>query len=98
MALELTTIFTPPSSCSTHWTYEAELYNSMSGGLLIQNAFYEDVDKDCFPSGLDVRGRLSLSQVYSPGHCPVGYSTPTKFLDGAVTTAVCCYSSVNASP
>ncbi|WPH02113.1 Hypothetical protein R9X50_00496800 [Acrodontium crateriforme] len=87
----LTTIFTPPASCKTHWTYEAQDYNSVSGGLLIQNAFSEIPDDSCFPTGFSGFGRApSIVQVFSPGACPVGYATAGNTYNGPVTTAICC--------
>lgn len=89
--LPLTTIFTPPASCSSHWTYEASYYNSISGGLLLQNAEKENLDVACFPSGFAGYGRApSFIQVYSPGACPSGYTTPAVFYNSGTTTAVCC--------
>lgn len=86
----LTTIFTPPSSCRTHWTYEASFYNSVSGGLLLQNALSSSLDTACFPPSFSNAGRASVSQIYSPGQCPIGYSTPAQYVNGAITTLVCC--------
>ena len=48
-ALPLTTIFTPPSSCGSSWTYEGSYYNSVSGGFFIQNALDNPVDTDVYP-------------------------------------------------
>jgi hypothetical protein len=90
ISLPLTTTFTPPSSCSSSWTYEAEYYNSVPGGLLLQNALATPLDTDCFPSGFSNNGRASSRQVYSPGFCPVGYTSPVVIQGGYVTTAVCC--------
>ena len=72
--LSLTTIFTPPSSCRTHWTFEGSFYNSILGGLLLQNALAEALDTACFSPGFSSAGRASLSQVYSPEQCPIGYA------------------------
>lgn len=88
--VSLTTIFTPPFSCRTHWTYEESFYNSVSRGLLLQNALASPLDVACFPPGYSNYGRASLSQIYSPGHCPVGYITPAQYLNGMTTTFICC--------
>lgn len=91
----LTTIFTPPAGCSTHWTYEAAFYNSIPNGLLIQDALSEHPDSSCFPSGWAGFGRApSETQIFSPGACPSGYATAANSYNGAVTTAVCCPSYV----
>ena len=87
----LTTIFTPPSSCSSSWTYEMEFYNSIPGGLLLQNALSVSIDTDCFPSGFAYEGRVpDPIEVYSPGACPAGYATATESFNGDTTLAVCC--------
>lgn len=93
-ALSLTTIFTPPSSCKSHWTYEGSFYNSVSGGLLLQNAIEGSPDTDCFPPDFTNNGRASQSQLYSPGHCPDGYATPAQYVDKSITTMICCQRSV----
>jgi hypothetical protein len=86
----LTTVFTPPASCLSLWTYEAAYYNSIPGGLLIQNALPEKLDSDCFPSNFDGAGRTIGNQIYSPGACPFGYKTAGNTFNGATTTAICC--------
>lgn len=94
----LTTIFTPPATCVSHWTYEGEFYNSISGGLLIQDVLQAYPDTDCFPTDFSANGRApAVAQVYSPGACPIGYSTAENFYNGAVTTAVCCLTYVKHS-
>lgn len=88
----LTTIFTPPASCSTAFTFEGSYYNAIPSGLLIQNAVADYQNTACFPSGFTQYGRaVHNSFVYSPGACPVGYSTAAAF-PGETTTAVCCQS------
>jgi hypothetical protein len=86
----LTTIFTPPVSCSSSWTYEAQNYNSVSGGLLLQNALGVEIDSDCWPPDFEDSGRGQASEVYSPGYCPSGYTSPAVFDGGVATTAICC--------
>ena len=87
----LTTRFTPPASCNTHWTYEAEYYNSVEGGVLIQNAIEEHPDTDCFPPDFEGFGRApSATQLYSPGACPIGYETAEALYNGDTTLANCC--------
>ncbi|QSS52583.1 hypothetical protein I7I53_08273 [Histoplasma capsulatum var. duboisii H88] len=88
-AIPLTTVFTPPSSCSSSWTYEGSYYNSVTGGLLIQNVFASH-DFNCFPPSFEGSGRGQNQQVYSPGFCPVGYTSPAATTVNGVTTAVCC--------
>ena len=82
---------TPPVSCSSSWTYEMEFYNSIPGGLLLQNALSVDVDTNCFPSGFGYDGRVADPiEVYNPGACPAGYTTATESFNGDITLAVCC--------
>jgi len=86
----LTSVFTPPASCSSSWTYEAQTYNSVTGGLLLQNALQE-IDPACFPSGYSGYGRAPFTTyVFSPGVCPSGYTTAAENLDGGTLSAVCC--------
>jgi hypothetical protein len=87
----LTTIFTPPSSCISSWTYEAELYNTVPEGLLIQNDLSQSLDTACFPTGFIYNGRVpDPIEVFSPGACPVGYTTATESFSDGTTLAVCC--------
>lgn len=87
----MSAVFTPPADCSKSWTYEDEFYNSVEGGLLIQNQDSTSLDESCFPTEFGMYGRAPSSiQVYSPGACPKGYSTPGQFQNGGTTTAICC--------
>lgn len=84
-------VFTPPSSCSSHWTYEGQAANSVTGGILIQNAGAGRNDESCYPSGFGGWGRApSYIQIFSPGVCPSGYTTANNNYNGQTTTAVCC--------
>lgn len=84
-------VFTPPSSCSSHWTYEAQAANSVTGGLLLQNAWAGQDDTPCHPPGFCGWGRApSYIQIFSPGVCPSGYTTANNNYNGPTTTAVCC--------
>jgi hypothetical protein len=90
----LTTIFTPPASCSTSWTYEGEYFNALSDGLLMQNVL-SNFDTRCWPASFTGNGRANgLSnfpiQIYSPGICPSGYTTAAGFTDSGTTTEICC--------
>jgi hypothetical protein len=68
-----------------------EFYNSIPGGLLLQNALSMDVDTTCFPSGFVYNGRVAYPiEVYSPGACPAGYTTAAESFNGDTTLAVCC--------
>lgn len=87
------TIFTPPSPCSTSWTYEPEGANGVESGLIIQNAV--SFVSSCFPSDFDQVGRMQGSLIYSPGWCPVGYTSADVAIDREVTTAICCLSYVH---
>ncbi|OJJ41680.1 hypothetical protein ASPWEDRAFT_48203 [Aspergillus wentii DTO 134E9] len=88
--IPLTTVFTPPASCSSHWTYEPSGYNLVGDGLLLQNAIAND--PSCFPSGFSHVGRAQGTQVFSPGYCPGGYTSANVAIDGPTTTAICCIS------
>ena len=91
----LSTVFTPPASCSSSWTYEGSVYNGVASGLLLQNAVGDILDTECFPPGYEGNGRLPAPQVFSPGACPHGYVTQSPVLvDAGVTTASCCAKSV----
>ena len=90
----MSAIFTPPPDCTNSWTYEDALYNSVPGGLLIQNMDSVSLDSTCFPASFSGNGRAPSSiQVYSPGACPSGYATPGQFQNSFTTTAICCPSS-----
>ncbi|KAL4946092.1 hypothetical protein BDV06DRAFT_159755 [Aspergillus oleicola] len=86
----MTKIFTPPEACATSWTYEPEQANEVSGGLIIQNAL--TFEPTCFPSSFSQVGRMEASRIYSPGWCPVGYTSADVAVDGDITTAICCLS------
>ncbi|KAL4924531.1 uncharacterized protein BDV17DRAFT_274222 [Aspergillus undulatus] len=88
--LSMSEVFTPPSACATSWTYEPEQANDVTGGLIIQNA--ATLEPTCFPSSFSQVGRIPVSQIYSPGYCPVGYTSADVAVDGPTTTAVCCLS------
>jgi hypothetical protein len=86
--LSMTEVYTPPDACSTSWTYEGEYYNSVRGGLLLQNAL--TANTRCFPSGFRNSGRSEGHQIFSPGYCADGYTSAGLDFDGPTTTAVCC--------
>ncbi|KAJ6082943.1 hypothetical protein N7467_007078 [Penicillium canescens] len=91
--LAMTTVFTPPASCSSSWTFEPSGANNIASGLLLQNAAASDnADPNCFPSGYTHFGRQTASIAYSPGVCPVGYTTANLVIHNPVTTAQCCLS------
>ncbi|KAJ5648082.1 hypothetical protein N7490_004454 [Penicillium lividum] len=59
----------------------------------MQNCVSVDGDNTaCWPSGFEKWGRTSASQVFSPGHCPVGYTSAAMTVAESVTGAVCCLS------
>ncbi|KAI9930019.1 hypothetical protein MW887_011829 [Aspergillus wentii] len=86
--IPLTTIFTPPASCSTRFTYEPPAYNTFQNGVLLQNAVA--VDSACFLPGFTNLGRFQGSQTFSPGYCPMGYTSANININGPQTTAICC--------
>lgn len=92
--IPLTTVFTPPTQCATDWQYEPSAYNDEFNGLLLQNVV--SVVSSCFPTGFAMSGRAQVPQVYSPGWCPVGYTSADVHIDGKTTSAVCCYSYVTS--
>jgi hypothetical protein len=92
-------VFTPPPSCWTKWTYEAYASDSVSGGILMQDILSRNPDTDCFPSGWLNFGRVSATtSVYSPGACPIGFTPAAHSIIDAVTTAICCRTYVDSAP
>ncbi|KAK7531928.1 uncharacterized protein J3D65DRAFT_685065 [Phyllosticta citribraziliensis] len=97
VTVPMTTRFTPPAECKTHWTYEDSYFNSISNGILVQNQVTTrgiGVDSKCFPSGWTGNGRASdqQTQTFSPGACPISYTTVTEQVTQGTTIGVCCYS------
>ncbi|PLB47692.1 hypothetical protein P170DRAFT_426923 [Aspergillus steynii IBT 23096] len=89
--LAMTTRFTPPTDCATSWTYEPYSYNSVApSGLIMQNC--NSIVRSCFPSGFAGEGRKAPGQIYSPGYCPMGYTSADVAIKGPVTSAICCLS------
>jgi hypothetical protein len=88
--IPMTTLFTPPRSCASLWTYERQFYNSIINGILIQNALSQSMDTECYPTGYDNYARVNSNALYSPGACPIGYVTPVSSQNNGNTTAVCC--------
>ncbi|KAF7114611.1 hypothetical protein CNMCM5793_009256 [Aspergillus hiratsukae] len=88
--IPMVTVYTPPASCSSSWTYEASTYNGITSGILLQNAI--SVDTNCFLPGFQQNGRALASQVFSPGACPDSYSTQEFVVSNGITTATCCLS------
>ena len=82
--LPLTTVFTPPASCSSaSFVYLAGVifvypdYSQQPGG---------SGRAGCFPSGFQIASPFSPA----PSLCPVGYEVACKTTSGEVTSAVCC--------
>ncbi|PGH13258.1 hypothetical protein AJ80_06367 [Polytolypa hystricis UAMH7299] len=89
----MTEVYKPPTSCSSSWTYEPSGANDVRGGLLIQNAATSDnADPSCFPSKFNNYGRKAATEAFSPGYCPIGYTSANVAVQEPVTTAVCCLS------
>lgn len=86
----LATIFTPPSSCSRSWTYEASAFNGVPDGILVQNLFGGAYDTSCFHPGYTNDGRGYITATFRPGFCSSGYTSPAVFSADGTTTAVCC--------
>ncbi|KAL3461987.1 hypothetical protein BJX64DRAFT_149226 [Aspergillus heterothallicus] len=91
--LSMNSIFTPPASCSSSWTYEPQAANQVYMGLLIQNAAPNDgADPACFPPHFNKYGRKTADAIYSPGYCPEGYTSANLVVTQPTTTAICCLS------
>lgn len=91
--LAMSSIFTPPASCSSSWTYEPQGANDVPNGLLMQNVVANDnADPACFPSGYSQYGRVRPTIAYSPGYCPGGYTSADLVIHSSATTAMCCLS------
>ncbi|KAH7047488.1 hypothetical protein B0J12DRAFT_124118 [Macrophomina phaseolina] len=87
----MSSIFSPPASCQSHWTYEPAELNHFPEGLLIQNALHRASDPDCFPPNFSGHGTAYTQQVYSPGACPIGYTIATLGRLHSITSfAICC--------
>ncbi|KAK2738644.1 hypothetical protein FQN57_006962 [Myotisia sp. PD_48] len=86
----MTAVFTPRASCSTLYTYEPMEENMVDNGLLVQHAGTDISNQFCFPPGLRNSGRLAGAQVFSPGYCPMGYTSADRATTQADTTVVCC--------
>jgi hypothetical protein len=68
-------------------------------GLLLQNAAASDnADPACFPTEFSHYGRKTADRIYSPGYCPIGYTSADVAIDQPITTAVCCLSYVMFFP
>ncbi|OGM47727.1 hypothetical protein ABOM_004348 [Aspergillus bombycis] len=89
----LTTIFTPPPDCPTSWTFAPTTSDSVMNGILLQNAL--SVVSSCYPSGFSNTGRAMATHVFSPGYCPIGYTSADVTINGPTTTAICCPSNHN---
>lgn len=88
----LTTIFTPPPDCSTSWTFAPTGPDSLVNGILLQNAISHVTS--CYPPGFSNTGRAMATHVFSPGYCPIGYTSADITINGPTTTATCCPSYV----
>ncbi|RMZ86343.1 hypothetical protein DV736_g6433, partial [Chaetothyriales sp. CBS 134916] len=76
------------------WTFEGSAYDSVPGGILMQNLDEDSFETACFPPDFGMYGRAPSSiQVYSPGWCPEGYGTPGVQSFDKTTTLTCCLSS-----
>ncbi|PMD21754.1 hypothetical protein NA56DRAFT_703401 [Hyaloscypha hepaticicola] len=66
----------PPARRAGAWTYEAQHYNNVTGGPLIQNALPNGIDSSYWPPDFADNARGQASEIYSPGYCPSGYTSP----------------------
>jgi len=83
--VSITTIFTPPPSCTSVFT--------RSGDLVWQGGVAQTGDVDCFPPGF----AKILNSFYSPGICPSGWTsagalsgTGALVFNPRETNAMCC--------
>lgn len=84
-AIPLTTIFTPPASCSpTSVIWGLTGFNSTL--YLDREQYSVETKTDCFPSGYSTGSFFSPA----PSICPVGYTIACQSVDGSETAAVCC--------
>ncbi|KAE8376928.1 hypothetical protein BDV26DRAFT_293610 [Aspergillus bertholletiae] len=86
--IPLTTIFTPPPDCSNSWTFAPISSGSAVNGILLKNAV--SVVSSCYPPGFSNTGTAMATHVFSPGHCPMGYTSADITINGPATTATCC--------
>jgi len=79
----LTTVFTSPAHCAT----DTLGWGGTAGSTTIyQNYLAYSIDYGCFPSYM-----YDGYATYSPGICPLGYSTVhTSVIDNSITSAQCC--------
>lgn len=90
VTIPMTARFSPAADCIRHWTYEGSDYNQITGGLLIQRAGTSVQDQSCYPGGLGTGRAPDTFELFSPGACPVSYTTAKSGIRADVTTAVCC--------
>lgn len=87
----MTTVFTPPASCTDNWT-PVQTY-SVVGGLgvpLTRNTAADDcVPTQWIPGCAGCDGILDLSNI-SPGVCPEGAPVARTGIVSGVTTHYCC--------
>ncbi|QIW96331.1 hypothetical protein AMS68_001849 [Peltaster fructicola] len=87
----LTTVFTPPASCSklpfTFW-------NNNGSTTYWRNAFSlkQASDADCYPTSFYLRQATGTTMEYSPGVCPTGYHAAEIVQSGSAApiTSFCC--------
>ncbi|KAL2866097.1 uncharacterized protein BJX67DRAFT_356568 [Aspergillus lucknowensis] len=93
--ITMSAVFTPPAACSSSWTYEPQAANDVPDGLIIQNAV--SFVPSCYPSGFNNVGRVAGTRIFSPGYCPMGYTSADVGIEGSTTTAICCLSGFDYS-
>lgn len=89
----LTTIFAPPLSCTSSWTYLSyDWYDIPPEGLLRQQELSSLPNTECFPTPwIDFGIPEGGSMLYSPGWCPLGYTTAQSGqMSSSITTVSCC--------
>jgi hypothetical protein len=83
----LTTIFTPPPSCT-------DIVTSAGGSLYIGHWADHNADS-CYPSSTNWFDYGAGHYYWSPGVCPEGFTTAchftdVKFANTAISASVCC--------
>lgn len=89
----LTTIFTPPAVCSSHWIWTSQAHDATT-------TLWQDFVSGsrapfvtpCYPHPPGTWAEPKNIGTYSPGVCPSGMTTVGAWQGDRTTTAVCCSS------
>lgn len=87
----LTTIFTPPPSCSTRlFTTDTELYGSVGTVVWDDSVGMDETELPCYPMEWKAAAAWFETLAFSPGVCPADYTTFTTGSIAGATVAYCC--------